>query len=111
MNTLLHLSFRNMDHAASIERLVRDRLESLERLDARLVSCHATIEAMPHPGAPASHFHVTLALTLPGCELIVSRGSKDEHDATDALTAVRRAFDTLTRQLEEHHAKALATPH
>jgi ribosome-associated translation inhibitor RaiA len=78
-----------------LETLAREQVRKLETLFPDLVACRLTIsldQKHKHHGRP---FRVHIALTLSGQELVVSKVSDE-----DAYVALRGAFATMRRQLE-----------
>lgn len=90
------IRFVGMEPSGALASAAREKAAKLELLCADISSCHVVIE-MPHKhrqqGRP---FAVRLELTLPGHTLSVSRVERE-----DAYVALRDAFDSMKRQLED----------
>ena len=90
------IRFVGMEPSAALASAAREKAAKLELACADITSCRVVIE-MPHKhrlqGRP---FAVRLDLTLPGRTLSVSRIERE-----DAYVALRDAFDSMRRQLED----------
>jgi ribosomal subunit interface protein len=97
MRIPLQVTFRNMPHSAAIEAKITEKAEKLDRFYGRIMGCRVVVEETQRRHHQGNLFSVRIDLTVPGKELAVSR-KEDE----DAYVAVRDAFDTAARLLEEH---------
>lgn len=98
----LHISFRNMDVSEALEQRIRTRVAELERLCDRITSCSVVVEKDHRQPQQGKLFHVRVDLTVPGRTIVVKREPSSPHAHEDAHVAVRDAFDTARRQLEDH---------
>jgi ribosome-associated translation inhibitor RaiA len=117
MQQELRIAFRNMDVSEALERRIRSRVGDLEQLCSRITACDVVVE--PHFHHPHQHklFDIRIDLAIPGRTIVVRREPAENHAHEDAHVAVRDAFDTARRQLEDHmrvirgevkvHAKAV----
>src|SRR5262249_7596016 len=93
------ITFRNVPHEEGLERKGRDLVAKLEGFYGRLLGCRGVVEVPHRKHHRGNRYHVGIDLTLPGCELAVSRDSR----AADDLDAVlHAAFDAATRRLEDY---------
>ena len=70
--------------------------DKLERFHTRIVSCRVGIEELRRHRSRGRLFHISVDLRIPGKELVSNhRHSKDPY------IALRNAFDSLRRQLED----------
>lgn len=101
MQQELHIAFRNMDVSEALERRIRGRVAELEQLCSRITACDVVVE--PHC-RPHQHklFDVRIDLAIPGRTIVVRREPTENHGHEDAHFAVRDAFDTARRQLDDH---------
>jgi ribosomal subunit interface protein len=101
MKLALQVTFRDMPRSEAIEAEIRRRAEKLEDFCDRIISCRVTVET------PGGHKHqgklhsVHVDLKVPGEEIASSR--RQEHE--DVYVAVRDAFDTVRRRLEDYMRK------
>ncbi|BAE53146.1 hypothetical protein amb4342 [Paramagnetospirillum magneticum AMB-1] len=106
MQIPLQITFHGVDHSDAVETRIREKVAKLEHLFDRITSCRVVIEQhhkntsnLHHKGEP---FHIRLALTVPGDELVVKRDPKDSHVNEDIYVALREAFAGMERQLKEY---------
>lgn len=102
MQTPVQITFRDMEPSPAIEAKIRERAAKLERFFDRITSCRVLV------GAPHRHHHrgklydVRIDITVPGEELAITRTSPLDHAHEDVYVAIRDAFDTAARRLEDH---------
>jgi ribosomal subunit interface protein len=97
----LQLTFRKMAHSDALATHVRSRVEKLEHLSPRIVSCRVVVELAGHHHRHGDGYRVFINLGLPGCELVASHAPPGERDHDNAHVAADRAFDEAERQLED----------
>ena len=112
-----HVSFVNVEQSEAAERLIRKEAAKLEKFYDRITSCRVAVERTGHRRTGGA-FRVRIALAVPGEQLVVNRepGGLEvpelepaavtkslERDAPykDVAYAVRDAFRTATRRLED----------
>jgi ribosomal subunit interface protein len=96
------ITFRNMKRSPAIEANVLEHLGKLEKFFDRIMSCAVAVEALHKHHRRGNHFHVRIDLRVPGGELVTSRQPDEHHAYTDVYVAIRDAFLSLRRQLEDH---------
>ncbi|HLY56482.1 MAG TPA: HPF/RaiA family ribosome-associated protein [Stellaceae bacterium] len=96
------ITFRNMTASPSLEAQVARRIEELEQFFDRITGCQVVIEEGHRHHHQGKLFHVRIELIVPGTTIVVSRDPGQDHVHEDAHVAVRDAFDTARRQLEDH---------
>jgi ribosomal subunit interface protein len=96
------ITFRNMTRSPAIEANVLEHLGKLEKFSDRIMSCSVAIEALHKHHRQGNHYHVRIDLRVPGGELVTSRQADEHHAYTDAYVAIRDAFGSLRRQLEDY---------
>ncbi len=102
MNVPLEISFRGMDKIQSIEDLIRERSERLERYCDHISSCSVTVERTQSTQQRGQPFRVRIDLRIPPQHEIVVRREPHKGDLhTDLSTEVRQAFDAAEGQLKE----------
>lgn len=106
MQIPLQISFHGIDHSDAVERKIGDKVSKLETLFDRITSCKVVIEAH-HRNTSSAHrkgepFHIRIDVKVPGDELVVKRAPKDVHVNEDIFHALRDAFGTMERQLQEY---------
>jgi ribosomal subunit interface protein len=97
----VQITFRNLDRSPALEAAAREHAGRLEKFHDRIVSCRVVIEARHKHHRRGNHFHVSVDVTVPGAELVASREPDAHHAYTDVRVAMRDAFDSMRRQLED----------
>ena len=100
------VTFRGLPHSEALESHIRQKVEKLDRFFEHIVSCRVMMEVGHKHRHEAQIYHVSVALTVPGKELVVSR----EHQAHEDPFALRDAFDATTRQLEDYSEDSQSRP-
>jgi ribosomal subunit interface protein len=101
----VQITFRNLDRSPALEAAAREHAGRLEKFHDRIVSCRVVIEARHKHHRRGNHFHVSVDVTVPGAELVASREPDAHHRYTDVHVAIRDAFDSMRRQLEDYARK------
>lgn len=105
MQLPLQIMFKNLDRSEAIETKIRGRAAKLDRYCDRIMSCRVAIEAQHKHHRHGNHYHVRIDITVPDGELIASREPDEHHAYTDVYVAIRDAFDSITRQLEQYASR------
>ncbi|HSP98833.1 MAG TPA: HPF/RaiA family ribosome-associated protein [Candidatus Dormibacteraeota bacterium] len=116
----VHLSFRDMEPSPAVEERVRERAARLERYFDRITACRVVIESPHHHHHKGKLFRVRVDLTVPDGTIIADGGRSVDSSHEDVYVAIRDAFDTARRELEDwvrrrrgevkHHAAARRSP-
>ena len=102
MQQELRIAFRNMDVSEALEKRIRTRAAELDRLCDRITACDVVMEMQHRHKSQGRTFQVRVDLTLPGRSVVVRREPGVNHGHEDAHVAVRDAFDSARRQLEDY---------
>ncbi len=100
MQVPLQLTFRGMAHSELLSAHLRRRVDRLEQIFDRIVSCHVVVE-------PTRHHHravceVSIHLGLPGHEILVGhRPAREEGEVEPVEVTADTAFDDAERQIED----------
>ena len=86
--------------SASLESLIRNHIEKLNRFYDRIMSCRVVVELAQKHKHQGKLYNVRIDITVPGKELVVTRKIDQ-----DIYIAIRDAFKAIQRQLEEHSRK------
>jgi len=97
MKIPLQVTFRNMPHSEAIEAKINEKAAKLDRYYDRIMSCRVVVEESQRRQHQGKLFSVHIDITAPGKELAVTRAENE-----DPHVAVRDAFNTAARWLEEH---------
>jgi ribosome-associated translation inhibitor RaiA/cold shock CspA family protein len=106
METPLQISFRHMDVSPAVEARIRARIDDLDGLFDRIVSCRVVVECR-HPRRTQGNLF-RIRVELPGHEIVVGRDPGAHHAHEDVYVAVRDAFDAVRRLIEDHVRKSRA---
>jgi ribosomal subunit interface protein len=101
MQTPLQITAHDLTLSAAVETEIREKAAKLERYYQRMISCRVVVGA-PVRSAHASHsqtgrYHVSIDLTVPGAELVVTRQENE-----DLLITIRDAFNAAQRRLQDY---------
>lgn len=90
-----------MKHSDSIEANVIEKVQKLEQFSKEIISCSVVIEAPNKRHQHGNLFNVNIEVTLPGCDIVASKHSDQNHAHEDVFVAVRDAFNAVRRQLQD----------
>ena len=96
MQTPLQITIRHMAHSPALTARLHQEVEKLSGFCPDIVSCRVVIEQRDRHKSQGRSFNVRVTLGVPGDELAVNH----DHDE-DVYAAVRDAFASLTRRLED----------
>jgi len=102
MQIPLQITFRDMEQSDAIEAAVREKAEKLNQF-TEIMSCRVVVQMInkhPHKG---TMYQISIDLTVPGKEIVVSRDHGQDHSHEDVYVAIRDSFDAARRQLQDHH--------
>ena len=102
MEQPLQITFRDIAPSPALEENIRQRASKLERFYDHIVGCRVLVEEHHHHHRKGRLFHVRIQVIVPEGEIVVSHDPQDEHEHEDVYVAVRDAFDSARRQLDEH---------
>jgi protein required for attachment to host cells/ribosome-associated translation inhibitor RaiA len=94
--------FRNMDASVSVQAAALKYAAKLGRKFGRIQNCRVTVEAPKHVHRKVKEFRVAIDMKLPGHEIAAKAASGDGAAYDDLGTALREAFATATRQLQDY---------
>ncbi len=102
MQLPLQITFRGMEPSPAVEAAVRERAARLDRFFERIMSCHVVIEAPHRHSAKGRLYSVRIDLKVPRGEIAVTHSGPKDHAHEDVYVAIRDAFDSARRRLEDH---------
>jgi ribosome-associated translation inhibitor RaiA len=100
MTLPLQISFHGLEHSDAIEQRIRERAEKLARHYAKITSCRVTVESPHKHHHKGRVYQVKLVVTIPGSEIVVCHDA-DRHDHEDVYAAIRDAFESALRTLDD----------
>jgi cold shock CspA family protein/ribosome-associated translation inhibitor RaiA len=102
MQLPLQVSFRHMEHSEAIEALVREKAAHLDTFADHIMSCRVVVELAGKHHEHGNLYEVRIDLTVPGEEIAVTREPSEHTACRDIHVALRDAFDSARRQLEDY---------
>lgn len=102
MQIPLQIAFRNLERSEAIAAKIVERAAKLESYYDRIIGCRVMVELQHKHHHRGNHYHVRVDVTVPGAELVANREPGEHHAYADVYVAIRDAFDTIRRQLEDH---------
>ena len=102
MQLPLQVSFRHMEHSDAVESIVREKAATLDKFAEHIMSCRVVVEPAGKHHRHGSMYEVRIDLTLPGGEIAVTREPSQHAEYKDITVAIRDAFDSARRQLEDY---------
>jgi len=102
MKLPLQITFRNMEPSEALETDIRKKAEKLDLFHDQIMSCRVVVEIGHKHKHQGNLFHIALDITVPGYEIVVNKEAHDKHAHENAYVAVRDAFETAKRQLEDY---------
>ena len=102
MQLPLQISFRHMEPSEGIEKLVRDKAAKLDEFSDRIMSCRVVVEPKGKHRLHGNLYDVRIDLTVPGEEIAVTREPNQHTEYRDIHIALRDAFDSAGRLLEDY---------
>ncbi len=97
MRLPLQVTFRNIPSSEAIEAHINEKAAKLDRFYDRIMSCRVVVDSTQRRQRQGKLFGVRIDITVPRKELAVTREENE-----DVYIAIRDAFDTASRRLEEH---------
>lgn len=97
MKLPLKIVARNVSLSEAAESDIREKAAKLDTIYDQIMGCRVRVEAPHRHHRKGVRFNVRIDLTVPGSEIVIRR-IEDE----DLYVAIRDAFDTARRSLEDH---------
>lgn len=102
MQLPLQVSFRHMEHSPEIENLVREKAAKLDEFSGHIMSCRVVVEPKGKHHLHGNLYEVRIDITVPGKEIAVTREPNQHVEYRDIHIALRDAFDSAGRLLEDY---------
>jgi ribosome-associated translation inhibitor RaiA len=102
MNIPSSVHFHNMDQSPALETDVKNRVESLSHFFDRITDCQVTIDAPHRHHHKGRRYKVVIRISVPGETLVVSHEDESSPAHDDCYVAVRDAFRSARRQLQDY---------
>ena len=106
MTTPLEVHFHGLEKSEAMEARVREKVEKLRRHFDRMTACRVVLEAPHRNPAKPKVFQVKIEISVPGRQpLIINHEREGAHAGEDLSLAIRDAFESATRRVDEVAAK------
>jgi cold shock CspA family protein/ribosome-associated translation inhibitor RaiA len=102
MKLPLQVSFHNMERSSDVEQAIRERAARLDTFAARIMACRVVVDVPHKHRQNGNQYQVRIDITLPGGEIVVNREPGEDKTFQDVRVAIREAFDTAARQIEDY---------
>lgn len=102
MELPLQISFRHMDRSEYIEEVIRHKAAKLETFADRIMACRVVVEEASRRHRTGNLHDIRINITVPGEEIAVTRLPSEHVQNEDIRVALRDAFDTARRQLQDY---------
>jgi cold shock CspA family protein len=111
MDRPLEIAFHNMDSSESLEAMIRQYVERLDKRHGHLIGCRVSVEALHRQHQTGNVYECHIVLSVPGRDIAVSRGphhAKQHYANPDVRVSIREAFEAAERQLLAHKRQGRA---
>lgn len=98
----LQTTYRGFSPPLLANERIRKRVEKLEQLYPRIISCHVVAEESHRRHHKGKLYNVRIDLSIPGGELVANKEHHDKHSHEDFFVAMRDAFDALENRLRSY---------
>ena len=106
MTTPLEIHFHGLEKSDAIEARVREKVAKLQRHFDRMSACRVVLEAPHRNPAKPKVYQVKIEISVPGQQpVIVTHEREGAHAQEDLGLALRDAFETATRRVDDVAAK------
>ena len=102
MKLPLQITFRNLARSEAVAAKVEKSAAKLEQYCHRIIGCRVAIDAAHKHHRRGNRYHVRVEVTVPDRGLVASREPDEHHAYTDVYVAIRDAFESICRQLEDY---------
>jgi ribosomal subunit interface protein len=102
MQIPLQIVMQNVARSEALEARIRDNAAKLEQFHPRIMSCRVAVDEIDKHHHQGRQYRVKVEVRAPGHEQAVST----LHHHEDVYVALRDAFDSVRRQLEEEVREA-----
>lgn len=97
----IEVEFHHMEEKPEFRKMLIHEARKLERKLDGIKSCHIVMELPYHHRYVGNPYRVTVEVSLPGSEIIVSRYPSADGKFTDGLAMIRDVFNEIARNFAE----------
>lgn len=98
----LQISFHSIEQSNALFEIIQKKAEALEKFFPRIASIRVRVELATRRHQQGSLYQVRINMGVPGSEIVVSRYPSEHQAHEDVYVAIRDAFKSARRQLENH---------
>ena len=102
MNQPLQVTFRGMAPSNAVRERIEEYAQKLEQFCDRILTCRVVVEEPHRSHQQGNHFHVRVAMAVPGRNIVVDRAPSEAALFEDPYATLHDAFDAARRQLQEY---------
>ncbi|HET9450812.1 MAG TPA: HPF/RaiA family ribosome-associated protein [Aggregicoccus sp.] len=102
MNQPLQITFRGMAPSEAVRERIEEYAEKLEQFCDRILTCHVVVEEPHRHHQQGNHFHVRVAMAVPGRNIVVDRAPAKDALFEDPYATLHDAFDAARRKLQQY---------
>lgn len=100
MQIPLQITVRDVENSAALETHIREKAKKLDEFFRHVMSCRIVVEVPHKHHHQGKQYQVRIDIGVPGGEIVVNRDHNE-----DVYVALRDAFDSAKRQLEDYVRK------
>jgi ribosomal subunit interface protein len=100
MQQPIQITFKDLDHSEPLNELIHEKANKLQQFFDNITSCHVVIEQTQKNKHQGKLNNIRIHLGVPGKDIIVNHNENE-----NLFIAVRDAFDSTRRQLEDYARK------
>jgi ribosomal subunit interface protein len=98
---VIQVVFHGLDRSEAVEEQVREKVLRLSRFHKRIIKCRVVIDCPHQHHRTGRLYNVRVDLSVPGEDVVVRRQPSRKHAHEDLFVALRDAFDSARRRLED----------
>jgi ribosome-associated translation inhibitor RaiA len=96
------VSFHGLEHSDALEAACKRSVRKLERYCGDITSCRVLVGQSQHRRSRGDLHELRITLRVPGRTLVVNRVAPVHASNEQLALALREAFDSLRRRLQDH---------
>jgi ribosome-associated translation inhibitor RaiA len=102
MQSPLEITFHGVERSDAVEARAREKFKRIEQHFERITHARIVIEAPQRRTPVPKFFHIRIDIAIPGQKSIIVNHEPDaDHAHTDIMLALRDAFASAQRQVDE----------
>ncbi len=110
MQNIAQITFKDIDHSDAVEARIRERIEKLEQIYDRIISCKVWVRAPHGRKTKGKHYVIDIELQTPIGTLSVGRKPGDVNAHEDIYVSIRDSFNAMERQLRKQKEQHSGRP-